>query len=176
MSTHSGVRSRQIGAIGTAVRVVIGALMLVVGALVGRFIFIHGPQLNFDVPALILGLVAFPAVLIAWQWMRFRRNPSRLVATGPIATVVNILVFAILVGLAYVPAISFIGYAALVFYGASLLLAALRGYAGCEVLAASNWLLRRDDQIGCLVISPIDQWDQRFHQSRPSAPKTRPSP
>lgn len=31
--------------------------------------------------------------------------------------------------------------AALLFYGASMLLAALRGYAGCEVLAVSNWLL-----------------------------------
>jgi hypothetical protein len=33
--------------------------------------------------------------------------------------------------------------AALIFYGASMLLAALRGYAGCEVLAVSNWRLRR---------------------------------
>jgi hypothetical protein len=40
--------------------------------------------------------------------------------------------------------------AALVFYGALMLLAAVRGYAGCEVLAVSNWLLGRDDQIGCM--------------------------
>jgi hypothetical protein len=36
-------------------------------------------------------------------------------------------------------------------------LAAARGYAGCEVLAASNWLLRRDDQVGCAVFWPVDQ-------------------
>jgi hypothetical protein len=29
-----------------------------------------------------------------------------------------------------------------------MLLAAARGYAGCEVLAVSNWLLHRDDQVG----------------------------
>jgi hypothetical protein len=40
--------------------------------------------------------------------------------------------------------------------GASVLLAAARGYAGCEVLAISNWLLRRDDTVGCLVFTPID--------------------
>ena len=44
---------------------------------------------------------------------------------------------------------------------ASMLLAALRGYAGCEVLAVSNWLLRRDDQVGCAVFWPIDQLERR---------------
>jgi aryl-alcohol dehydrogenase-like predicted oxidoreductase len=51
--------------------------------------------------------------------------------------------------------------AALIFYGASMLLAALRGYAGCEVLAVSNWLLRRDDQVGCAVFLPIDHLERR---------------
>ena len=168
MSTPSRVRPRQIGAIGTTARVIIGALMLVFGAFGGKFIFVRGPQLSFDVAALILGLVAFPAVVIAWQWMRFRRNSSRLVATGPVATAVNILVLALLLGTSYLPAISFIGFATFVYYGASLLLAALRGYTGCEVLAASNWLLRRDDQIGCFVLSPVDQWERRFRETHPS--------
>ncbi len=43
-----------------------------------------------------------------------------------------------------------------VFYGANMLLAAAVGYAGCEVLAISNWMLKRDDQIGCLLFSPVD--------------------
>jgi hypothetical protein len=46
--------------------------------------------------------------------------------------------------------------ATLIFLGASMLVAALRGYGGCESLAVSNWLLRRDDQVGCLLLSPID--------------------
>jgi hypothetical protein len=45
-----------------------------------------------------------------------------------------------------------------------MLLAALRGYAGCEVLAVPNWLLDRDDQIGCALFWPIDQ---REHRLRP---------
>jgi hypothetical protein len=46
--------------------------------------------------------------------------------------------------------------AVVIFYGVSMLIAAIRGYAGCESLAISNWLLKRDDQLGCLLFSPID--------------------
>jgi hypothetical protein len=38
-----------------------------------------------------------------------------------------------------------------------MLLAAARGYAGCEVLAVFNWLLRRDDQVGCVLFAAVDQ-------------------
>jgi hypothetical protein len=44
----------------------------------------------------------------------------------------------------------------LLFYGGSMWLAALRGYAGCEALAVGNWLLQRGDQVGCAVFAPID--------------------
>ncbi len=37
-----------------------------------------------------------------------------------------------------------------------MLVAAARGYAGCEVLAVSNLLLRRDDQVGFAPFWPID--------------------
>lgn len=47
--------------------------------------------------------------------------------------------------------------AGLLFLAASLLLAAVRGYAGRELLAVSDWVRRRDDQLGCVVLSPIDQ-------------------
>jgi hypothetical protein len=43
-----------------------------------------------------------------------------------------------------------------------MLLAAACGYAGCELLAPSNWILRRDDQIGCLMLSPIDDYERRL--------------
>ena len=43
-----------------------------------------------------------------------------------------------------------------------MLLAALRGYSGCEVTAISNWILGRDDQVGCLVLSPVDDLERRL--------------
>jgi hypothetical protein len=33
--------------------------------------------------------------------------------------------------------------------------------AGCELLAIYNWLLRRDDQIGCIVFAPVDLAESR---------------
>jgi hypothetical protein len=75
-------------------------------------------------------------------------------ATGPVAHALNVAVFVVLYLLEPT------SDAALLFYGVSMWLAAARGYAGCEVLAVSNWLLRRDDQIGCAVFWPIDQLEQ----------------
>jgi hypothetical protein len=46
--------------------------------------------------------------------------------------------------------------------GFPMLLAALRGYGGCEVLAVGNWLLRRDDQIGCAPFWPIDRLERHW--------------
>jgi hypothetical protein len=153
---------RQIGVIGTTVRIVLGVVLLSFGALGGRFVLVAWrPQLHLETASLAIGLVVLPLALTAWQWRRIRRDPSPISATGAGATTLNIVVFALLVSTARVPPISFLGFAALIFYGASMLLAAARGYAGCEVLAASNWLLRRDDQIGCLVLSPIDQMERR---------------
>jgi hypothetical protein len=43
----------------------------------------------------------------------------------------------------------------------SMLLAAPRSYAGCEVLAVPNWLLRRDDQVGCVLFAPVDALERR---------------
>jgi hypothetical protein len=98
-----------------------------------------------------------------------RRHPSRLVATGIPAQVGNVIALvALYLTPQYAPALSVTSDAALLFYGGSMLLAAARGYAGCEVLAVSNWLLRRDDQVGCLVFSPLDQLERRWlHRTRP---------
>jgi hypothetical protein len=43
------------------------------------------------------------------------------------------------------------------FFGVSMLVAALRGYAGCEVLAIPNALTGRTDRIGCILYTPIDR-------------------
>ena len=65
-------------------------------------------------------------------------------------------------------AFSFIPQAALLFYGASIVLALVRGYAGCEIFAISNWLRQRDDQIVCPVFSPIDHAEARRANADPA--------
>jgi hypothetical protein len=76
-----------------------------------------------------LGLIGFPALVL----------PVALYLTGW-----------------FVPPLWFTSDATLIFVGSSLLLAALRGDAGCEFLALSNWLLRRSDQMACAIFTPID--------------------
>jgi hypothetical protein len=140
-------RQRSIGPFGTAARVIIG------GLLVGSVVWGHLAR-GFHPSSWALGLIGFPALLLAWQWLRSRRTPTPVRATGPIAHALNLGVFLA------VYLVEFTSDAALAFYGASMLLAALRGYAGCEVLAVSNWLLRRDDQVGCALFWPIDHLER----------------
>ena len=82
---------------------------------------------GFHPSAWALGLLGFPAVVVGLQWLRARRTPARLEATGPVGHAVNLAVFLAL----YLSEPT--SDAALIFYGASMWLAALRGYAGCEV-------------------------------------------
>ena len=157
-------RRRQIGTIGTVARVLIGFFMVLYGLTGGRIEVMHSNvQTGFDPLSVGVGVVAFPALLLAWQWIRARTAKTRYEATGPLATTINIAVFiALVLTPLYAPHLSFTSGAALIFYGASMLVAAARGYGGCEVLAISNWILRRDDQVGCLVLSPIDNYERRL--------------
>ena len=150
-----GVGGREIGPSGTAARVIVGV------ALLGSVLYGHVAG-TFRPAAWVLGLVGFPALLLGWQWWRARRSPGRFEATGPVAHLLNIAVLgALYLTPDYAPVLWPTSDAALVFYGFSMLLAALRGYAGCEVLALPNWLLRRDNQIGCLLFGPVDHLERR---------------
>jgi len=157
-------QSRQIGSIGTMARVVLGLLLLADGLVGGQVSVIQGVvRTGFEPSSVALGVIVFPVVLLAWQWLRTRRDSTRFQATGPVGTATNIIVFfALVLTPWYARPLAFTSAAALVFYGASMLLAALRGYGGCEVLVVSNWILGRDDQIGCLVLSPIDSAEGRL--------------
>jgi hypothetical protein len=136
-------RRRGIGPLGTIARVVIG------GLLVGSVAWGHLTR-GFHLSSWVLGLVGFPALLLAGQWLRARRTPIPLRAAGPVAHALNLAVFLVLYLLEPT------SDAALLFYGASMLLAAVRGDAGCEVLAVPDWLLGRDDQVGCALFWPVD--------------------
>ncbi len=102
----------------------------------------------------VLGLAGFPAAMLALQFARLQFTSEQLQATNGLWFCVNLAIGAALFS------IPFTRDAAALFFGASLLLAAARGYAGCEVTAISNWLLRRDDQVGCVIFSPVDAADK----------------
>ena len=157
-SSTSPSQRRAIGPIGTLGRIALGLYLILVPVWGPGWWGGEGVQWH----EAVLGLVGFPAVMLLFQWARLRFTTEQLQATGPVGFTVNT---AIGVGLLIIP---FTRDAAALFFGASLLLAAVRGYAGCEVMAISNWLLRRDDQVGCVFYSPIDAVEARV-TGRPAA-------
>ncbi len=140
-TTPASTTSRQIRFWGSVARLVVGVVASVAAALIG-----------VSRTDLLLGLVVLPIVEVAIAAAR-GTNAPQLRLYGNAGHCINwgigIIVF------------SFIPVAALLFYGASILLAFARGYAGCEILAISNWLRRRDDQIVCPIFSPIDHAEAR---------------
>jgi len=147
---------RAIGPAGTAARVVVGLMFLAIvlqGELSTR---------RVNLASLAFGLAGIPLVVLTWQWLRARRMPARLEATRPWDFALNMAVLAALYLTPwYAKPLSFTADATLYFYGASMLLAAWRGFDGCEVLAVSNWLLHREDHVGCAVFAPLDYLERR---------------
>lgn len=108
----------------------------------------------------LLGAVVMPGLFLGWQWTRVSRDQKPIRATGPLGHIVTVVAFLILyLTPFYAPALSLTSGAALIFFGGSMLVAAFRGYRGCEVLAVSNWILGRNDQVGCVLFSPIDRYE-----------------
>ena len=153
---------RAIGPFSTAARAVVG------GGIVTIVVWDHAIG-GVDVWAWVIGLLALPGLTVAVMRWRAARHPEPLaLLTGPLGYALwCATVCAIFAALWFAPSLSVLSDAALVFVGITMLVAAFRGYAGCEVLAISNWVLRRDDQIGCLVFAPVDIVEASRSDHRP---------
>jgi len=147
---------RELGPIGAAARLVLG------GYLVGSVVYGQLATHYFRPTTWVLGLIGFPALVLAWHAWRIRRHPARFSDDSPLSFVLGALLFvALYFTWWYAPALSVTSDAALIFFGGAMLLTALRGDAGCEILTPSNWLLRRHDQIACALFAPIDALERR---------------
>src|ERR671919_2086550 len=150
---------RRIGPIGTASRVLAGLALLYLAVS-------DGGRLSWDLRwyEVAIGLVVLPAVLVAIGLAGSRFVGSSVRFTGPLALAVNAALGVALLANQYTA-----GGAAL-FVGATLLVAAWLAQPGCELSVLSNAILRRDDQIGCFVFTPIDELERRLsartHQRR----------
>jgi hypothetical protein len=135
---------RRIGPVGTGLRVLVaaGLLYLAGGA--------DGLSWSIDWYDPVLGLVALPALTVALGLAARRYAAGPLRFTGPTGHTLNC---AVMVALVFIP---YTGGAAALFYATTLLVAAWRGQPGCEVTVLSNWILRRDDQVGCPLFGPVD--------------------
>lgn len=115
-------------------------------ALVGLALFWRDPAWQDAA----LGLVALPAVAVGTLAARARIRPRALRAGGPLAHALNAIVA---IALFTQPAT---GGAAMLFYGASMIIASARRQGGCEATVVANAVLRRDDQVGCPLFLPVD--------------------
>ncbi len=139
-----------IGPIGRVARLGVGL------ALISLALFWRDP----DWTDAVLGLIVAPAVVLGAMAWRAHRYPVPLRAVGPLGHAINL---AIGIPLLVLPATA---GAAFLFYGASMLLAAARGFGGCEVTAVSNAVLGRDDQVGCALFAPVDLAEQATAERR----------
>jgi hypothetical protein len=149
---------RHIGPIGTASRVAGGLIAIAVPIALGGFNW-------WDAGAAFVALPLAATAAAALVTATYRRlDPQALtrrnaVCSGPACWVVG-LVVAIYVGLTFLTPLNG-GVAFWVWIGASLLVAAARGYGGCEVLAIPNLITGRREQIGCIIYTPIDRAEAR---------------
>jgi hypothetical protein len=145
--------ARRIGPVGTSTRLLVAAGLLYLA-------LFKGTSWGGRWYDLLLGLVVLPGVMLTLALVARRRGSGPLRLTGSTATVLNC---AVIIALLVDP---YTGRGAELFYGATLLVAALRGQPGCESTVLSNAILRRDDQVGCPVFSPIDRLEARHHLRR----------
>jgi hypothetical protein len=156
--TMARTKLRRIGPIGTLSRGLAGLWLLYLAVS-------DGSRLTWDLRwyEVALGLGVLPAVMLGIGLAaRLAGGPVRF--TGPLSLAVNAALGVALFATEYTA-----GGAAL-FVGTTLLVAAWRAQPGCELTVLSNTILRRDDQIGCFVFTPIDvaeaQLRARAHRSR----------
>jgi hypothetical protein len=150
----------KIGIAGIISRVGLGIILF------GSVVYGHwfGP---FRPAPWVIGILFFPLLVIVIHYYRVAYDKKRFQYSSGLASCINILIFLTLyLTHVYEPPLSYLSDSVLIFYGVSMLLAAIRGYGGCEVLAISNWLLKRDDRIGCMLFSPFDYLDKIFFLRR----------
>ncbi len=152
------MKNRAIGPIGTLGRFIVGPILIYFG---------FNSPIAFITPVaslsfldsywddLVVGIVALPLLMMVVQllWQVVKHKP--LIATGRLGFALN---FTITFMLFYTP----LHHAMWFFLGFSLLIAAVRGYAGCEVMAISNWLSGRNDQVGCVLFSSLDAIEKKI--------------
>jgi hypothetical protein len=152
---------REIGPIGTAARLIGASLALALPILLDQFS-------RWD---LLVGLVGLPLLATAgFEAVRAayeRYVPGGIASqsgtcTGAACWLVAI-VLAALIPLAVLTPVT--GTSLWIWIGASLALAAARGYGGCEILAFPNALTGRRDQVGCIAFTPIDRAEARARSS-----------
>lgn len=149
---------REIGPIGTAARVVGGLIAIGLPIALGGFGRWDAAAALVALPLVATGAAAF--VTSAYRRLAAEALARRdAICSGAACWLVAIAIGAA-VGVEILTPAS--GEVALwVWLGGSMLVAAARGFGGCEVLAIPNLITGRRYQIGCILDTPIDRVEAR---------------
>jgi hypothetical protein len=157
-------RGREIGPIGTASRIAGGLIAIALPIALGGFGW-------WDAAAALIALPLVATAAAALVTSAYRQLAPKALArrdaicSGPACWLIVLTVGAAAGIDALTPATGEVGLS--VWLGASMLVAAGRGYGGCEVLAISNLMTGRRERIGCLLYTPIDRAEARRRATRP---------
>src|ERR687891_1113995 len=157
---------RDIGPIGTAARVLGGLTAVAVPIALDGFGWWDAAAALVALPLVATGA----ALLITAAYLRLAPDAlarRQAICSGPACWLIATAIGAAVAIDALTPAS---GEVALwVWLGGSMLVAAARGYGGCEVLAIPNLITGRRDQIGCILYTPIDRAEERDPADRGGA-------
>jgi hypothetical protein len=150
---RSGSR-RQIGPLGTLARIAGGALAIALPIALDGLTLLEAALALIALP--LIAAIAAPLITSTFRRLAPNALGSRhAICCAPGCSLIAVMVLA---NSALVAPTSADGNVTIwVWLGASMLIAAARGYGGCEVLAVSNLITGRRDQIGCILYTPIDR-------------------
>lgn len=154
---------RQIGPVGTWGRIVGGALAVTLPVALRGFSWIGARVALVALPA--IAAVTAPLITAIDRRVVPKTLHSRHATCYPLGcTLIAVMVAA---NAALVAPTSANGNVTIgVWLGASMLLAAARGYGGCEVLAISNLITGRRGQVSCILNTPIDTAEAKRRHTR----------
>jgi hypothetical protein len=152
---------RQARAVGRALRIVLGLVLMIYVAPVYFRIPLH---VAIGSLLLMLGLIGFYSVILIVL--------SRRIAH--FSPLFGSIVASVLLGALYVAGFSrspILGsgkgqLAAVTFFGISLVIAGLRAVAGCELMAIPGVLFRKHTELPCLIFSPLDSLERKLRSKR----------
>lgn len=151
VAANAGGASNQVATpppISRTLRFLVGAWLLLV-------VLLNAPAIGGVAAAtLAVTVLALAVFYVGLQLLLMRRASLRPALAVVIAVAPVVVIFAVGgTGMAL---------GAVTFYGVSLLVAALRGDPGCEVLSIPGMMLRRRAHVLCLLFSPLDALERRL--------------
>jgi Family of unknown function (DUF6410) len=155
---------RDIGPVGTASRLAAGAAAVAVPVVLAGFSWSDAAIALLALPV----IAALVAPVISWIFGRLHRKRLRSPRLLSALQSVTLCVVMVVANDVVVAPTTLNGNVTLfVWLGASMLVAAVRGYGGCEILAIPNLIRGRRDQIDCMLYTAIDSAEAK-HRSRPA--------